>query len=63
MLIYSSNINVFSINCVQVNILFELDIFVVSKVFDMSNTLQYKTLYNTEGEINNGQSRETGNIG
>jgi hypothetical protein len=44
MLIYSSNIAIFSINCVQFNILFELDIFVVSRLFDMSKTLYYKTL-------------------
>jgi hypothetical protein len=58
MLIYSSNINIFSINCVEFNILLELDIFVVSRLFEMSNTLYNKTL-----RINNGQSRETGNIG
>jgi ribosomal protein L33 len=44
MLIYSSNINIFSINCVQFNILFEFDIFVLSRLFDMSNTFYYKTL-------------------
>ena len=44
MLIYSSNITIFSIKCVQFNILFELDIFVVSRLFDMSETLYYKTL-------------------
>ena len=44
MLIYSSNINIFGINCVQFNILFELDIFVVSRILDMSKTLCYKTL-------------------
>ena len=44
MLIYSSNITILSINCVQSNVLFELDIFVASRVFDMSNTLYYKTL-------------------
>jgi hypothetical protein len=41
MLIYFSNIDIFSINCVQFNILFEFDIFVLSRLFDMSNTLQY----------------------
>ena len=44
MLIYSRNINILSINCVQINVLCELDIFVASRVFDMSNTLYYKTL-------------------
>ena len=44
MLIYSGNINIFSINCVQFNILFEFDIFVLSRLFDMSNTFYYKTL-------------------
>jgi len=29
---------------VQFNILFEFDIFVLSRLFDMSNTLYYKTL-------------------
>ena len=42
MLIYSSNIAVFSINCVEFNILFELDIWVVSRLFDMSKTLNTK---------------------
>ena len=44
MLIYSSNINIFGINCVQFNILFEFDIFVVSRLLDMSKALYYKTL-------------------
>ena len=44
MLIYSSNINIFSINCVELNILLELDIFVVSRLFEMSNTLYNQTL-------------------
>ena len=44
MLIYSSNINIFGINCVHFNILFEFDIFVVSRLLDMSKTLCYKTL-------------------
>ena len=42
--VYSSNITIFSINCVQFNILFEFDIFVLSRLFDMSSTLYYKTL-------------------
>ena len=44
MLIYFSNSNILSINCVQFNILLELDIFVVSRVFDMSKSICYKTL-------------------
>jgi hypothetical protein len=56
-----------SINCVQFNILFELDIFVVSRLFDMSKTLYYKTLRinvrENQGDINNEHTRETGNIG
>jgi hypothetical protein len=44
MLIYSSNINIFSVNCVQFNILFEIDICVLSRLFDMSNALYYKTI-------------------
>jgi hypothetical protein len=67
MLIYSSNITIFSINCVQFNILFELDISVVSRLFDMSKTLYYNTLRINVGEnqreINNGHTRETDNIG
>jgi hypothetical protein len=39
MLIYSSNINIFSIHCVQFNILFELDMFVPSRVLDISTTI------------------------
>jgi hypothetical protein len=67
MLIYSSDITTFSINCVQFNILFELDIFVASRLFDMSNTLYYKLLRinvrENQREINNGHTRETGSIG
>jgi ribosomal protein L33 len=79
MLIYSSNINIFSINCVQFNILFEFDIFVLSRLFDMSNTFHYKTLRINVRENRNiqrnwqywihktkdqgKQSRGTGNIG
>ena len=44
MLIYSSNINTFRINCVEFNILLELHICVVSRLFEMSNTLYNKTL-------------------
>jgi hypothetical protein len=44
MLIYSSDIDIFSINCVQFNILFEFDICVLSRLFDMSSPLYYKTL-------------------
>jgi hypothetical protein len=45
-----------------------LDIFVVSRLFDMSKTLYYKLLRinfreKPEGEINNGHTRETGSIG
>ena len=43
-LIYCSNIDIFSITCVPFNILFEFDIFVLSSLFDMSNTLYYRTL-------------------
>ena len=38
MLIYSSHINI------QFNVLFELDIVVASRVFDLSSTLFYTTL-------------------
>jgi hypothetical protein len=67
MLIYSSNITIFSINCVQFNILFELDIFVASRLFNMSKTLYYKTVRinvrENQWEINNVHTREIGNIG
>ena len=59
MLIYSSNIAMLSINCVQFNILFELDIFVVSRVFDMSKTLYYKTLRKNVRENRRGNQQWT----
>jgi hypothetical protein len=44
-----------------------LDIFVVSRLFDMSKILYYKTLRinvrENQGEINNGHTREADTIG
>ena len=44
-----------------------MDIFVASRLLDMSNTLYYKLLRinvrENQGEINNGHTRETGSIG
>jgi hypothetical protein len=59
MLIYSSDITIVSINCVQFNILFELDIFVVSRLFDMSNTVYYKTLRINVRETRRGNQQWT----
>ena len=54
MLIYSSNINILCMKYVQFNILSEYDIFVSSRVLDISKLLYYKTLEKTKGTINDG---------
>jgi hypothetical protein len=59
MLIYSSNINIFSINCVQFNILLELDIFVVSRLFEMSSTSYNNTLRRNVRENRRGNQQWT----
>jgi hypothetical protein len=46
MLIYSSNIDIFSINCVQFNIMFEFDIFVLSRLFDFQKHYRINVIEN-----------------
>ena len=54
MLMYSININILCMKYVQFNILSEYDIFVSSRVLDISKTLYYKPLEKTKGTISNG---------